>query len=115
MKAVYPVFIKGSEDMQLVYIPDIDVNTQGYDFYDAIEMARDALGLALTLREDLGETLPEPSDVKAARAKAKADADEIFDYSDGILTFVDVDTVKYRKNNRSVRKNCTIPYWLNQM
>ena len=37
------------------------------------------------------------------------------DFSTGILTLVDVDFVEYRRRNetRSVKKNCTIPYWLN--
>ena len=40
---------------------------------------------------------------------------EIFDYSQGLLTMVDVDFVDYRRkhDNRMVKKNCTIPYYLN--
>ena len=40
--------------------------------------------------------------------------DEDFDYSDGILTLVDVDFEEYKKRmkNRAVKKNCTIPYWM---
>lgn len=32
-----------------------------------------------------------------------------------IVTLVDVDFAEYRKkvDNRAVKKNCTIPYWLN--
>lgn len=32
-----------------------------------------------------------------------------------IVTWVDVDFAEYRKkvDNRAVKKNCTIPYWLN--
>ena len=39
---------------------------------------------------------------------------DIFDYSNGILTLVDVDIDEYRKrlNNRAGKKNCTLPYWL---
>ena len=34
---------------------------------------------------------------------------------DDILTLVDVDMIDYRKkhDNRTVKKNCTIPYYLN--
>ena len=45
--------------------------------------------------------------------KAKEDT-EIFDYTKGMLTLVDVDFTAYRKKvyNRAVKKNCTIPYWM---
>ena len=34
---------------------------------------------------------------KEALKKAREDADETFDYSDGLLTYVDVDSESYRK------------------
>ena len=52
-----------------------------------------------------------------AKKKAKKQADDAnFHYSDGILTYVDVDVVKYSEKlrNRAVRKNVTLPYWLNE-
>ena len=40
---------------------------------------------------------------------------EDFDYTQGILTMVDVDFSEYRKkmDNRMVRRNVTLPNWLN--
>ena len=92
MKAVYSVLIKQDEDDYLVYVPDIDAMTQGKDFYEAIVMARDLLGTHSLVHE-----LPKPSPYEQAReiAKNKAD-DEGFTFSDGLLTFVDIDTIKYR-------------------
>ena len=60
--------------------------------------------------------LPEPSNATQVLQKAKEEADEEFDYSDGVLTLVDVDFEEYRKRmrNRAVKKNCTIPYWMSE-
>lgn len=79
-----------------------------------MEMARDAIGLKGIDYQDDGKELPEASNYNEAMAIAKADT-EIFDYSQGIITMVDIDFSEYRKrhNNRMVKKNCTIPYYLN--
>ena len=66
-------------------------------------MARDAIGINGLQLEDEGKELPEPFSVK-------------YDKEEGdILTLVDVDMTEYRKkhDNRTVKKNCTIPYYLN--
>lgn len=111
MKNVYPVLISKDGDDYLVYIPDIDRMTEGKSLYEAIYMARDLLGTW-----SLDNPLPEPSTVKEAIqvAKEKAD-DEDFTWSAGDPVFVDIDTEEYQKklNTRSVKKNCTIPSWLN--
>ena len=62
MKTVYPAFIKEDEGMFLVFVPDLMIYTQGNDFYDAIEMARDAIGLKIVSIEDAGETVPVASE-----------------------------------------------------
>ena len=68
-----------------------------------MEMARDAIGLMGIDMEDEGKTLPEPNS-----------KDQDVEAGDTV-TFVDVDFVDYRKkvDNKAVKKNCTIPYWLN--
>ena len=116
MKKVYPVIIKKSGNDYLVFVPDMEIYTEGKDEFDAIVMARDAIGLKGIEMEDMGITLPESSTYAEAIALAKKDADEDFDFSDGIVTFVDVDFASYRNKmrNRAVKKNCTIPYWLNE-
>lgn len=115
MKQVYPVFLKASGPDILVYVPDLDIYTEGKDEFDAISMARDAIGLKGIEMENDGTPLPLPSSRQEAVEKAKAEADAEFDFSDGLLTLVDVDFTSYRRQleNRSVKKNCTIPYWLN--
>lgn len=114
MKSVYPVFIAQCDQDFLVFIPDWDIYTEGKSMLDAIAMARDAIGLKGIDYEDDGKEMPEASSYEAAIQKAKEDT-EIFDYTQGILTMVDVDFAEYRRkhDNRMVKKNCTIPYYLN--
>lgn len=115
MKEAYPVFVKECGNDYLVYVSDMEIYTEGKSLVDAIEMARDAIGLkGLTIEDDKKE-IPAPSTMETAYEKAKADADEDFDYSDGLLTLVDIDFDAYRRkaDNRAVRKNVTIPNWLN--
>ena len=103
MKIAYPVILTPDQDGYLVTIPDFAVNTQGDGLADAMEMARDAIGLLGIDYEDEGKALPSPSDLKSVRAG-----------QDGTVTLVDVDFTEYRREHdrRAVRKNCTIPAWL---
>ena len=114
MKSAYPVFIAEHNNDFLVFVPDFEIYTEGKSMTDAMEMARDAIGLKGIDYQDDGKELPEASNYNEAMAIAKADT-EIFDYSQGIITMVDIDFSEYRKrhNNRMVKKNCTIPYYLN--
>lgn len=45
MKNAYPVILTHGEKYIVVSVPDFNINTQGTDVPDAIEMARDAIGL----------------------------------------------------------------------
>lgn len=115
MKRAYPTFIAECGTDYLVYVPDMDIFTEGHDLEDAIEMARDAIGLKGISLEDDRIEIPEASGYQEAVAKAKEDTED-FDYTEGILTMVDVDFVVYRRrmDNKSVRRNVTLPNWLNQ-
>lgn len=114
MKGAYPILIKKCGDDYLVYIPDMDIYTEGKSVADAMEMARDAIGLKGMDYIDQAVEIPIPSLSEEALRKAQADADEDFDYSDGLFTLVDVDFDEYIKRirNKAVKKNCTIPYWM---
>jgi len=105
MKNSYPIILIPDQVGYVVYIPDFNINTEGNTLTEAIEMARDAIGVVGIDMEDDGEILPEPSAVSAV----KTDSD------DDIVTLVDVDFGEYRRKNdlRAVKKNCTIPSWLN--
>lgn len=118
MKQVYPTFIlntdDGSEHPFLVCVPDMEIFTEGDSFANAIEMARDAIGLAGISMEDNKQDIPEPSEQSDALEKVQQDT-EIIDFSKGILTYVDVDFSEYRRkvDTRTVRRNVALPSWLN--
>ena len=106
MKNAYPIVMTQGEEFIVVFIPDFNINTQGKDIPEAIEMARDALGVIGIDMEDDGEALPEPSDFEKIRTEIQPG---------DIISLVDVDFEEYRRKNdmRTVKKNCTIPSWLN--
>lgn len=105
MKDAYPIIMTQGKEFVVVYIPDFNINTQGKDYADAMEMARDAIGIVGIDMEDEGETLPHPTPVQEVRTENGSD----------VVTLVDVDFSEYRRKNdmRAVKKNCTIPSWLN--
>lgn len=105
MKNAYAITIKKESDFFVVYIPDFEINTQGETLAEAIEMARDAIGMAGCYYEDEKREIPVPSEPSSIKL---ADGE--------LLSIVDVDLGEYRKKheNRTVRKNLTIPYWLNE-
>lgn len=106
MKLAYPIIMTQGAKFIVVYIPDFDINTQGKDIPEAIEMARDAIGVMGIDMEDDGEALPEASSLADMQAKATPGE---------IVSLVDVDFAEYRRKSdqRVVKKNCTIPSWLN--
>jgi predicted RNase H-like HicB family nuclease len=105
MKAVYPIVMSKGKKFIVVYIPDFKINTQGKDEADAMEMARDAIGLVGIDMEDENEPLPHPTAM--ANVQKEKDSD--------IITLVDIDFAEYRRKNdmHTTKKNCTIPAWLN--
>lgn len=110
MKAVYPVIITQDGKDYLVDVPDLDIQTEGTSIADAIYMARDAIGLYGITEEDEGKEIKEPSKAESIDASSGAFAD----VGKGMLTLVDVDFDAYRKKNdtRMVRRNVTIPRWM---
>jgi predicted RNase H-like HicB family nuclease len=105
MKTAYPTVLTQGKTHVIAYAPDFNINAQGADVADAMEMARDAIGLIGIDMQDDDEQLPEPSPLSKVREE----------YTDAIVTLVDVDFDEYRRQNdlRAVKKNCTIPAWLN--
>ena len=105
MKYVYPVILSPAKCGYIVSIPDLEIDTQGSDIADALYMARDAIGLWGITQQDYNREIPAVTNFKPHCEK------------DEIVTLVDVDFDAYRAryNNRSVRKNLTIPAWLNDI
>lgn len=106
MKACYPILLtETDEGGYLVYVPDLRINTTGTSVSNALEMAKDAIELCGVGYEDEGLPVPIPSELSAVKAKKGE-----------IVLAVNVDFEAYRRilDNRSVKKNCTIPSWLNE-
>jgi len=105
VKTAYPVIMSKGKTHIVVYIPDFDINTQGTNEADAMEMARDAIGIMGIDMQDDNEPLPPPSTLAEIQKVKNAD----------IITLVDVNFDEYRRKNdmKFIKKNCTIPSWLN--
>jgi predicted RNase H-like HicB family nuclease len=103
-KSVYPVvFSPAKEGGYDVYVPDFPLNTQGLDMADAIYMARSAIEAMGVYYQDEKKPVPAPSPVESIKASGNK-----------IVSLVDVDFDAYRKSrdNRTVRRNVTLPGWL---
>lgn len=106
MKQVYPIIMTpAKEGGYVVSIPDLSINTQGDSISDCIDMARDAIGLWGICQQDAGNQIPCASNIEPAHSKGE------------IVTLVDVDFDAYRKANdtRAVRRNVTLPSYLNDL
>lgn len=106
MKNSYPILLIPEEKGFTVFIPDFNINSQGDDLTEAIEMARDAIGIMGIDMQDDGLSLPKASSLSEIQSKAS---------QNDLVSLVDVDFDEYRRKNdmRTVKKNCTIPSWLN--
>lgn len=105
MKQAYPIIITKDTDFYVVSIPDFEIGTQGETLAEAMEMARDAIGMSGCYLQDEKRAIPLPSDIETV---SKSESD--------IVTLVDVDFNEYRRKHemRTVRKNVSIPSWLNE-
>ena len=105
MKLDYPIVIKKDKKEYLVYVPDLDINTFGKSFDEAIDMAYDAIGMVYMTREDNKLRIKKPSTVDAINKDKK--------YKNDIVTHVSIDPIIFRQknDNKSVRRNVTLPSW----
>lgn len=105
MKQAYPILLTPAERGYVVFVPDLDINTEGETIADAISMAEDAIGLWGVTAQDMKKPVPAPS----AGLPVCKDGE--------IAAFAVVDFDAYRRANdmRSIRKNVTIPSYLNEL
>lgn len=108
---VYPVILTNTKDCILVEVPDMEILTEGTSIENAIHAARDAIGLKGISMEDANEKIPMASEVKNINLDMSTFGNE----GESIITLVDVDFVEYRRRNenKTVRRNVTLPSWLN--
>lgn len=106
MKRAYPIIVTRGENAVEAVAPDFDIRVQGEDIPNAIGTVRDAIGLMGIEMQDNRKAVPEASSLADVQANAP---------SGGIVSLVDVDFLEYRRKNGmiAVKKNLTIPSWLN--
>ena len=106
-KLFYPaIFHKAEEGGFWITFPDFpECMSQGDDIQQAYETAVDALGLAITSREEEKLEIPSPSEPYQLNIAA-----------DEFCVVVEFDMLAYRKrtNSKAVKKTLTVPEWLNE-
>lgn len=106
MKQVYPVILHPEPEGGFsVFVPDLNIGTQGETIAECIDMARDAIGLWGICEQDEGRVIPEPSGLTPEHEEGE------------LVTLVDIDFDAYRRAHdmRTIRKNVTIPSYLNDL
>ena len=112
MTVVYPAIFTQTgdkKDTYLVSIPDLNGATEGYGLADAIGMAKDYIGNALYDKAKL----------PAARTIKDIDVQnsEFAQAGTSFVSLIDVDLEAFRRmeKGRNVRRNITLPEWLDDM
>ena len=112
MTVVYPVIFTATHDEKdtyLIYIPDIDGTTEGYGMSDAYSIARDYMGYSFYDKDD--NDLPAPSNITEINVADGKFSNE----GESFASLVDLNLTEYRRsiNKKTVRRNVSIPEWLN--
>ena len=109
---VFPTIILKNKKDYLVYVPDLELFTEGNSLANAICMARDIIGLHCMDLEDDKKKIPIASSYEKAYAICKKKHPEYFN---GNITMIDVDVALYRKklSEKTVRRNVSIPEYIN--
>lgn len=107
MKYIYPAIFTKEDDGIVASFPDVDgVYTDGGTYEEAYANAEDALTLMLWDMEEEGREIRKPTPVNKLKIPA-----------DSSIALIKADTLAYRRmmDTKAVRKNVSIPYWLNEL
>lgn len=117
MRVAYPVIFTTTDTNILIEVPDLGIITEAYEegksgtIADAISMARDAIGIKCIQAQDEGRQLAEASEFQ------EINLEEGTFHGEGTetLSMVDIDLDEYRRkvDTKTVRRNVTLPSWLN--
>lgn len=105
--AIYPAIFEYADDGVTITFPDLPGCISCADSQEeALYMAKDVLGVFITACESLGDAIPAPS--KGSDIKTEPDQS---------VFMIDVWLPIYREEKRagSVKKNVTVPVWLNSL
>lgn len=107
MKYYYKaLFAKEVDGGFTVTFPDVEeVVTYGDTLEEAVAMAKECLGMCLETREEEGLEIP------------RATEDNLECPQDCFFMLIEFDMIEYKRkyNKKSIRKNVTIPAWLNDL
>ena len=107
LKLIYPACFYPNDNGYTVTFPDLPgCVTEGKNIAEAMNMAVDAASGGILDSIEYGESIPE----------ATTDISSIpLEYPDGLINFImlDMDSYSDKYGVKAVRKNCTIPAWLN--
>jgi predicted RNase H-like HicB family nuclease len=105
--AVYPALFISYDDEITITFPDLPgaISCAGSE-QEALYMAKDALGAWIVANEDLGNPIPEPSKLS-----------DIACESGQTVSLIEAWLPIFREERRdgSVKKNVTVPVWLNSL
>lgn len=107
MKQLYPAVFELEDGRYNVSFPDLpEAITCGDSLEQAVEMAKECLGLCLNVRKEEKVNIPERSDPSAIKCNENS-----------FVIMIEFDSIEFNKryNKKSVRKNVTIPSWLNDL
>lgn len=108
-KLVYPAVFMPDENVggYTVRFPDLKgCITEGDTIEEALAMAKDAMGLWLSVRKDEHKALPKMTNPASIQVSGKE-----------FVTLVEWDELAYMKakDERAVHKTLTIPSWMNEL
>lgn len=107
MKLIYPAIFStlDEQDGYCVTFPDLPgCVTQGASLSEAIENAQDAASSWVLDELEDGNPAPKASEINAVAVKEDSFVN---------LIILDMDSYAEKYGEKAVRKNCTIPAWLN--
>ncbi len=112
MTLIYPVLFTETNDEKstvLAYIPDLDGSTEGYGLKDAFRMAKDYMCCMLFDKADY----PDSSDI----SDMDIESSPFHSAGNTFASYVEFDIDEYRNmhRNKTVRRNITLPEWLDEM
>ena len=105
MIKAYPIILTQESAGYTVYVPDLEINTQGHDLAEALYMARDAIGAWGIYQQDAGRAIPEPSSTEPPHKENE------------LVSWIDIDFDKYRRASDMTyeRTNITLPRYLKNL
>jgi len=117
MRYIYPAFFYEELDGGYsVMFPDFPCGTCGDTMQEAHSMAVDFLYGQITDMIENNEELPKASDINFVEPVSSSDE---WEFKSVFSTLIAVDVKEYAKyladENKAVRKNVTIPKWLNDL